>query len=295
MSSRAATLRGVEIPFLNAFQRQGGVRAFVFIFGKICLISAVFFAYNIGDSFRRARKQELPNFVLQSETGDTDLHKRSDMRSYSIIEKRNIFGSGDAKTDTSASAPTSALKLRLVGTNVSPGTTAFAIIEDTSKKEQDVFDLNENVFGQAKLAQIFSDSVRIEHNGRIETLMLEDGVSSGDAGGAPSGGDESEYTVSEQELSAELANLPRLLSQARAVPYFRNGKSIGMRLFAIRRGSMYEKLGLRNGDIITGVNENSLSDPSQALKLFEQLKNERQIGVKLERMGEQKQLQYSIR
>ena len=44
------------------------------------------------------------------------------------------------------------------------------------------------------------------------------------------------------------------------------GQSIGMRLFAIRTGSLYEKLGLKNGDIILAVNENSLSDPAQAFE-----------------------------
>ena len=68
-----------------------------------------------------------------------------------------------------------------------------------------------------------------------------------------------------------------------------------MRLFAIRRDSLYEKLGLKNGDILTAVNENNLSDPSQALKIFEQLKNERSINVKLERNGENKDLHYAIR
>ena len=107
--------------------------------------------------------------------------------------------------------------------------------------------------------------------------------------------DQTEFSVAEDELSAALANLPQLLSQARAVPYFRNGQSIGMRLFAIRSGSMYEKLGLKNGDIVLSVNENSLSDPAQALKLFEQLKSERSINVKLERNSQNMDMRYAIR
>jgi general secretion pathway protein C len=107
--------------------------------------------------------------------------------------------------------------------------------------------------------------------------------------------DQTDYTVAEAELSDALANLPLLLSQARAVPYFRNGQSIGMRLFAIRSGSLYEKLGMKNGDIITAVNENSLSDPTQALRLFEQLKNERSIKVKMERNNVSREVNYTIR
>ncbi len=103
------------------------------------------------------------------------------------------------------------------------------------------------------------------------------------------------FSIADDEISSALANLPQLLSQARAVPYFRNGTSIGMRLFAIKPESLYEKLGLKNGDIILSVNENSLSDPAQALKLFEQLKTERAINVKLERNSQVSEMRYSIR
>ena len=67
-----------------------------------------------------------------------------------------------------------------------------------------------------------------------------------------------------------------------------------MRLFAIRKDSMYDKLGLKNGDILMSINDNSLSDPSQALKLFETLKTEKSIYVTVERNGQQMDLRYSI-
>ena len=54
-------------------------------------------------------------------------------------------------------------------------------------------------------------------------------------------------------------------------------------------------LGLKNGDIIKFVNNNPMTDPAQALKLFEQLKSERSIGVKVERIGQDVDLSYSIR
>jgi general secretion pathway protein C len=106
---------------------------------------------------------------------------------------------------------------------------------------------------------------------------------------------QTDFTVEETELNDALSNLPVLISQVRAVPYFRDGQSIGMRLFALRRDSLWEKIGLKNGDILLAVNDNSLSDPSQALKIFEQLKSERSINVKLERNGSPTELRYNIR
>ncbi len=228
--------------------------------------------------------------------------------SYEVILSRNLFGStAPAPTPPPSANTVSKPKLRLVGTNPRSGAKSsdagsFAIIEDQNKNEQDVFSLKEQVFTYGKLIEINPENVKLEYPDRIDILEIEEGKPA--AGGvlsplgeetSGSNDDQTEFTVSEAELNDALGNLPLLLSQARAVPYFRNGQSIGMRLFAIRSGSMYEKLGLQNGDIITSVNESSLSDPTQALKLFEQLKNERNISVKMERNGAQRESRYSIR
>jgi general secretion pathway protein C len=117
-------------------------------------------------------------------------------------------------------------------------------------------------------------------------------------GGGPSPSnapDGDEFVVEEAELDKGLENLPLLLTQARAVPYFKDGRSIGLRLFAIKTGSLYEKVGLKNGDILKTINGNNLGDISQALKLFEQLKQERSISLVLEREKQDREFKYTIR
>jgi general secretion pathway protein C len=276
------------------------MRGVIFLFGKISLIAAVYFAWSMGDNLRRAHGAKLPEVALSVVEDNGGERTKSDFNSYSFILSRNIFGQQKDKSDgTKAAQPATSLKLRLVGTNINPGTGSFAIVENSANKNQDVFELNEMIFDQAKLVEIQPERVKLERNGKIEVLMLEDGSEGGGSTGIASeaspGEEKTDFTVAEDDLNSELANLPRLLSQARAVPYFRNGKSVGMRLFAIRAGSMYEKLGLKNGDIVKAVNNNNLSDPAQALKLFEQLKNERTIAVKTERNGQDLDLNYSIR
>lgn len=114
-------------------------------------------------------------------------------------------------------------------------------------------------FNQAKLVEVQRDSVKINRDGKVETLVLEEGgdfptVGTGEPiASVDASSDQTEFTVPETDLNEALSNLPVLLSQARAVPYFKNGQSVGMRLFAIRRDSLYEKLGLKNGDILKAV------------------------------------------
>jgi general secretion pathway protein C len=66
-------------------------------------------------------------------------------------------------------------------------------------------------------------------------------------------------------------------------------------MFAIRSGSLFEKIGIRNGDILKGINGSSLGDLSQAMKLFERLKSERNLNLTLERDRQEREFRYSIR
>ncbi|MCB0345387.1 MAG: hypothetical protein KDD66_09725 [Bdellovibrionales bacterium] len=275
------------------------IRGGVFVFGKLCLIAAVGLAYETGLTLHNAQRAQIKSSLPSAIEAEIDEQIDSTLDSYKIITTRNIFGvvSSPAPVRT-VTAPVSQLKLRLVGTNVSKGQEPFAIVENEQTKEQDIFELNENMFGQATLVKVMAESVQIKFGGKLETLVLTEGDSSSSPepdSGIASSDDGSEFIVAEAEVNNALANLPRLLSQARAVPYFKNGESVGMRLFAIRRGSLYEKLGLKNGDILKAVNGNSLSDPTQALKIFEQLKSERSINVRVERGGSERNLNYEIR
>ena len=100
--------------------------------------------------------------------------------------------------------------------------------------------------------------------------------------------------VGEQELNKALENLPLLLTQARAVPYFKDGRPIGVRLYAIKPDSIFSKLGLQNGDILKSINGNNLDDFNQAVKLFEKLRDEKSIAVTLERNGTTREFKYQV-
>jgi len=274
--------------------RLFSVEGVIFLLGKICLILAVGLSMRIGtylfdNSNSVTAKLAEINSVEESK-------KQKSLDTFKLISSRNIFGKIETKTDDkNANKKAPDIELRLVATNVSKNGISLAIIENKKKKKQDVFEIGEEVFDYAKLEQVTENEITLNKNGIIETLVLEEGKSSSSKSGPASFEDgQTEFSVDESELENALSNLPKLLSQARAVPYFRNGKSIGMRLFAIRTGSLYEKIGLKNGDILTSVNENSLSDPTQALKLFEQLKTERESEVAIERNGSKVNLNYSI-
>ena len=219
---------------------------------------------------------------------------------YATLKSQQIFGTFEtkAKTTTQVSKPISNLALLLIGTFITTGEGSHAIIEDDKKKTQDVFNIGDKIFGEAKLVAIYSDRVDIERNGKIEVLKLDlapgkEGQSPNTTGISEVGSDE--FVVDEGELNRAIENLPLVLTQARAVPYFKDGRSVGLRMFAIRSGSIFEKIGLKNGDILKSVNGQSLADLTQAVKLFGKLKEERSVNVVLERDRGDRDFKYQIR
>ncbi len=187
----------------------------------------------------------------------------------------------------------------------------YAIIEDGATRRQELYRLNETVLRDAKLVAIERDRVTLARGGRTEVLELAFVERPGPAAPPspppvaaaepprPSSGvaqvGENRYVVDQRELDAAFENMNQLLTQARMVPYFNAGRADGFRIFAIRPNSLFEKIGLRDGDVLQRVNGTELNGPEKALELFEQLKNEKNITVDLVRNNVKQTLSYEIR
>ena len=270
--------------------------SFLTLFIGVITVVVLVNDYLLKTSLRSELESQIPSIAkLKMPTPGTSQPDSS--QNWNVISSIKPFGSLDTVAKSSVpKKPTrkpSPLMLTLIGTFITTGQEPYAIIESKKKREQEMFLLEDSVFDQATLKKIFKDRVEIDHNGEIEVLFLDDSIgSSGDSGVSE---DSDDFVIDEAEVDKGLENLPLLLTQARAVPYFKDGRAIGLRLFAIKTGSLYEKVGLRNGDILKSINGNSLGDISQALKLFEKLKEERSITLLLERAKKEREFRYTIR
>lgn len=125
----------------------------------------------------------------------------------------------------------------------------------------------------------------------------------GDAGDTGTGGDVAQgvtktgaydYSIDRKMLDKQLQDLPKLQSEARVVPHYKDNQYQGFKLVGVRPGSLYRAIGIRSGDVITAVNGNKIDSPNKALELFEQLKSSSNISVEIERRGQPKTLAYTI-
>ncbi len=94
-------------------------------------------------------------------------------------------------------------------------------------------------------------------------------------------------TVVKQQLS-------KVLMQAAAIPYYVNGELIGFRLWDIDAGSIYQKAGFMDGDIVTSINGQRLSDVGLAIRTLQGLKNESHLDVTFIRKGAEQTVQIEV-
>ncbi len=189
---------------------------------------------------------------------------------------------------------------------------SMAMFADKAKQESEGYRIGDKLLDQAEVVSIEWRRVLVKRNGRCESFSLQeepqvrrDAVASNvPPPGAPddvkfgegvkqTSGDE--YEIPRAEIDNVLSNLNQIATQARIVPSFHNGKANGFKLFSIRPGSLYSKIGIQNGDIIQKINGFEINSPDKALEIYSKLKDATSISVDLVRRGKSKSLSYNIR
>jgi general secretion pathway protein C len=102
------------------------------------------------------------------------------------------------------------------------------------------------------------------------------------------------YKIDRKEVDKVMENFNEVLTQARCVPNFEGGKSSGYRCFQIEPGSIYDKLGMKDNDVICGINGQPVNDPATAFNMLTTLKTSRNIELCINRGGQVMNMNYDI-
>jgi len=223
---------------------------------------------------------------------------------YPLIFERNLFGSEPLPDESAtAASPVSQVSLALRGTAQFDGH-GFAVFEDSSSGLQDVFAVGERIFDGPKLVGVQSRRAVILQGRRRLTIEISEEsdeapakqqkVASVARGGIRRTGG-TNFLVDRREVEHSIENLSTLVTQMRAVPFLRDGKSIGFRVFNIRPGSLFDRMGLKNGDIVQSVNGTQLDNPSKALTLLDEVQTTDEIRIDLLRDNKPSTYSYKVR
>jgi general secretion pathway protein C len=219
-----------------------------------------------------------------------------------------------ASTDSSSIQETS-LPLSLLATNVGlQDEDSYATIINTSNQHQGAYSIGDPIPGATgKVTEIHYKYIEFENSNHIERLSLAGAtpqvVAKNDAPAGEGSGDEMQamvdsgikkiddnhYEISKDLVDKVLLNPMGFTKGARVVPAMANGKPNGFKLYSIRPGSVYAKLGLENGDTLSSINGMDLTTAEKALEVYTKLRDATTLEVALTRRNKPDTITYSIR
>ena len=232
---------------------------------------------------------------------------------YTAITKRNIFNSStqeqeaapvvDKKLDLEKLKQTD-LKLKLWGTVTGQNKRAYAVIEDTKAREQNLYRAGDSI-QKAVVKLILREKVVLKVGENDEILAMEENFGRAGRKNARSSSRTSKQKLPVSrsarkiklrgdEIEKAMENLGELMEQATLRPHIEDGQAAGISITGIKPNAIFRKMRLRNGDIITGVNGNSIESVEDAVKVVEKLSSGSDIQLQIKRRGREQALDYSI-
>lgn len=243
--------------------------------------------------------------------------KRRSVDEYGAILARNIFNSQGLIPEEGTGlaegpARKTSLPLTLIGTVVLKNELkSIAAIEDKSQNMVFPVRIDDTISDKIQITKIEHLKVYfinkstghleyveiIEDQPTLETRALKP-TASGPKKPANEGitqTDDTHYEIERNAVDKTVSNLNEVLQQARAIPNFENGMPDGYKMLQIVPGSIYDKLGVKNGDVITGLNGDPINDPGKAFQLFNELRTASHLEITVKRSGRKMTMNYDIR
>jgi general secretion pathway protein C len=211
----------------------------------------------------------------------------------SALSRMQLFGPVTAGPAPDASLAQSNLNITLTGVAAQAGGGCALVI--VQGQPESAFCAGEDLTPGVRLEAVERDRIVIVRNGAREAVPLKDLDKAAGLIGSPpppivqpsaTGG----QLVDRRQLQQQLGR-PEFLSQALIVP----NPDGGFLVRQIQPGSLYEKLGLRPGDVIRNVNGQALTSMEDVMRLYQQFGSAQRVLVEVQRQGRNETLYYDMR
>jgi general secretion pathway protein C len=226
---------------------------------------------------------------------------------YSTIVDRNIFNI-TSKNETTAqpqkidleNLKQTELKLRLWGTVTSQKATSYAIIEDKKTRKQDLFRTGDSI-QNATVKMILREKIVLAVDNQDQILTMEKPMASKRRfrAGRTNNRQKAPYSrrisLNRASLVNSMENLGQLMNQATLRPYVVDGRPTGISITRIKPNAIFRRMRLRNGDVVTAVNDRPINSVEDAVTIFEDLTTAGELQVDIIRRGRKQKLNYQIR
>jgi general secretion pathway protein C len=218
-------------------------------------------------------------------------HPGADVQS---VVSAHLFGIAavDPATQDPANAPLSSANLVLAGTIASENPKhGVAIISDGGPSK--VYSVGDNVNG-ATLHSVYLDRVILDRAGILETLVLPRLLAGRPGPAVRRGGD---TRTAADNIRRMVQQDPGILDQVmRTVASYDNvaGKLRGFRAYPGRNRAIFNKLGLKPGDLVTAINGTPLDDPQHSQDVFNTIQSSDHVTVTIDRAGQKQDITLNV-
>lgn len=238
---------------------------------------------------------------------------------YAPITDRNIFNPGEkglkllplGEMKTAGTAigeisggakPSMPGSYKLVGTISGPGDRSYAIIQEGADRKQKIYRFREDIDG-GKIVKIFRDRIIIKRQNEEEVLsFIPQDVRPQPVASLPTPTGEivkkispNRFLINREDAMGSVGDVNKFMTQVRMKPHFVMGQPSGYSVSEVIPGSLMEKIGLRNNDIIKKVNGQMINKPEEVYQAYSQLLRDSNIEVEIERGGRSEIFRYEIR
>ncbi len=252
-------------------------------------------------------QKKLINFASKTQ-------KKIEITNYSDILQNNPFG---VKTNKAVSFHNMGEDMDQTSVNISEFTLSGTISDDdgagfavfrNSEGKQEIFKTGDFVYNLGKLEKVFPSKAVINGQQLFEIRLMDlneaaalrpetkKRVRSGKRrSGYIRAASKNSYIIDKRKLHEAIENPQQLMTDSRLYPRYVKGEQKGYVLKEVKRGGIYDNLGLKNRDVLLKINDYDINDPELALKAFSALRGASKINLNILRRGKKMTLTYQIK
>jgi general secretion pathway protein C len=214
------------------------------------------------------------------------------------VVSAHLFGVAavDASSQDPENAPQSAANLVLAGTIATQNPKRGVAIVSDGGAASKVYSVGDKI-GGAALHSVYMDRVILDRNGALETLLLPHQLLVSTRGPAKARSGTNATVAAVDNIRHLVQQDPNILDQVmRTVASYDNaaGKLRGFRAYPGKNRQIFNKLGLKSGDLVTAINGTPLDDPQRSQEVFDTIQTSDHVTVTIERGGQKQDITLNI-
>jgi len=277
------------------------MKRYITIINIIFITAIVYYSVN---GFYKIATSKLDNMnvspVAAKSISAVEKEKKAPLTDYDTIFEHSLFGKATGKPKVPGRVEVDKLKqtdlkLKLWGTVTGDADKAYAVVESNGGT-QNLYRTGDAI-QNATVKMILREKIILSVNNKDEILEIEKqqtlkNVKPNRA--RPRLVRSRTVALKRPQIESAFQDVNKLMQQVNIRPHFERGIPDGLTLTGIKPDSIFRKMGLISGDIITAVDGETIQSVEDALKFYESLKSAATVKLDIKRRGRARTIEYKI-